>query len=182
MFLVWICKISSLPVESGMPMSISRSKRPAQRSQCNAFWAVYLLGHSSVGMNVPYMCICVCSHQNAEERDPRCSVCLWPPWPQHEHVVSGRPSGWAAERRSSAQPHRESTNMTQPSKQWQTSDCTQLHNILVSFSSPYLLSFRSDCIQLIDEDDSRGVFFGLLESFSQVALRLPCQFAHDFRT
>ncbi len=29
MFLVWICKISSLPVESGMPMSISRSKRPA---------------------------------------------------------------------------------------------------------------------------------------------------------
>lgn len=40
-FLVWICSISSLPVESGIPMSISRSNLPKEGHQWKMCACVY---------------------------------------------------------------------------------------------------------------------------------------------
>jgi len=46
----------------------------------------------------------------------------------------------------------------------------------------HLLSVRSNRIDLVDEDNSRTIFFSLLESLSKVALGLSGHLRHDFRT
>lgn len=46
----------------------------------------------------------------------------------------------------------------------------------------HLLSVRSDRIDLVDEYNSRTIFFSLLESLSKVALGLSCHLRHDLRT
>jgi hypothetical protein len=46
----------------------------------------------------------------------------------------------------------------------------------------FLFTLGSDWVNLINEDDGRGIFLGLFEHFSEVTLTLTSHLAHNFRT
>lgn len=96
MFLVWIWRISNLPVASGMPMSTSLSKRPA----C---WRGNSQSHSALTLVVLYALFWSIirndSNTNSDKLtyqiswvlDRCCWVCWWQPWQWHGLSVSDHP-------------------------------------------------------------------------------------------
>lgn len=88
MFLVWICKISSRPVESGIPMSISRSNLPGERVPHYQSHVPKVFIKTPKCVWCPYVCV---SDQSVSELGPHCLVCLLLPWQPHELFASGRP-------------------------------------------------------------------------------------------